>query len=211
MEITEKSKELLKNCHTTLKWMWIIVMALAVKKAVENFVYCVDPATGTQILRGWRHLYLQDILVFTTFITTIVRFYQGDSRYLDRTYLESCLDLDPEYYFARNRFFDFYLLLFHAILFYALAASERQFLSFFYIYSTIILFNAIWLGVVYLRAPDKKRVLYPRNWSINNFFHFCLLIVLYFFTNGLKADYAYIIFFILASSNTFVDYLTTWS
>ena len=36
--LPETSKEVLKNSHTTLKWMWIIVMGFSVKKAIETIL-----------------------------------------------------------------------------------------------------------------------------------------------------------------------------
>ncbi len=209
--LPESAKVVLKNSHATLTWMWIIIMVLAVEKAVENFIYCIDPVTGNEILRDWQYLNLQDVFLFIIFITTAVRFYHGESRYLDRTYLESQLEtFQAESYSARYRFFDFYLLLSHAILFYALAAFERQLVGFFYIYTALLVLNVIWLGIVCCREPIKAELRYPRRWIINNTIHACLLIILYFATNGLTAGNAYIVFFVLAMSNTFFDYFTTW-
>jgi hypothetical protein len=209
--LSQVSKEFLKNCHETLKWIWVIVMALAVERAIETFIFYIDPNTGAEIVKDWQHIHLNDALLFIIFIVTIVRFYHGDSRYLDRTYLESQLRaVDPKLYSARNRFTDFYLLLIHAFLFYVLAASQRNFSLFFLTYTTLILFNSIWLGIMYLRAPNKKDVRYPRNWAINNIIHVCLFVGLYLLTNRLEASYSHIVFFTLVISNTFLDYFTTW-
>ncbi|MFC1983555.1 hypothetical protein ACFLVO_00855 [Chloroflexota bacterium] len=209
--ISEASKEVLKNSHATLKWMWIIVMGFAVKKAIETFIYYIEPSTGAEVLRDWQHFYLKDVMLFIIFILTMVRFYHGDSRYLDRTYLESQLrTFNPKTYSARNRFCDFCLLLIHAILFYSLAAHQRNFPIFFCIYGSLLLFNAVWLGIMSLRALRKEDVKYPLNWAINNVIHVCFFIALYLCTNKLEASYSYIIFFALAISNSLFDYLTTW-
>ncbi len=211
--MSEVSKEILRNSYSTLKWIWAIVMALAVEQAVETFIYYVDPTTGVEIIRDWRHFYMKDVLIFIIFIVTIVRFYHGDSRYLDRTYLESRLEgfgprRAPS---ARSRFFDFYFLLCHAIIFYVLAASQRYFLYFFYVYIFLLFFNSIWLGTTYLRAPKKEDVRFPRNWAVNNIIHVYCLLSLYFLTNELASSYSHIAFFFLALSNSFFDYFTTWS
>lgn len=211
--ISEASKEVLRNSHSTIKWIWTIVMALAVEKAIETFIYCIDPMTGAEVIRDLQNFYIRDFLLFITFIFTIVRFYHGDCRYIDMTYLESWFKAsDPESAPSpRSRFFDFYLLVLHAILFYALAASQRYFFYFFNIYASLLLINSIWLSTIYLRSSNKKNVRYPRNWAINNVVHLCFLAGLYFLTDGLAAPCAYIVFFSIAVSNSFFDYLTTWS
>jgi hypothetical protein len=189
----------------------MVVMALAAAKAIEIFLYYIVPTTGEEVLRDWSHFYSRDVMLFIVFMVTIIRFYHGDSRYLERKYLEFPLHtFNPKDYSSIIRFTNIFWLAVHAILFYYLAASQRDFPLYFSIFGGLLLFNAVWLVITYILTPNKENLKYPLYWAVNNIIHVGFLIGLYFGTNELEASYSYIIFSTLAISNSFIDYLTAW-
>lgn len=210
--ISKKSEETLRNSHSTLKWMWTIVMALAVAKAIEIFFYCYESDTGTETLKSVSDFSIRSLLLIFIFIFTIVRFYHGDSRFLHRVYLEIQLEkFNPKIYSFKWIIFDFYWLLWHAILFYTLAAYQSNFPYFFWIFLILLAADSIrQLGIRFFRALPEKDTQVAWKWCLNNFFHVIALILIYFFTRGLEANYSDIYFFIFALTNTLIDYYATY-
>ncbi|HEX74099.1 MAG TPA: hypothetical protein G4N93_03000 [Dehalococcoidia bacterium] len=218
-------KEVLRNTHNILTWLWILIMVLAAGKAIQNLIYYVDPVTRNEVLRNWSDFTPQVVVLFLVFLFTMVRFYHGDTRYLDRTYLEAQLaEFDPEVHSYFDRILDFYILVFHGIIFYAMASFEREFVGFVTVYVILLYFNVAWLAVLYYRqrarirrgalGDDSRQAAMEvqraaKWWIVNNMVCASLLVPLLFTTDCIKAPYSLTIFGIVAMANTIIDYLGT--
>ena len=167
----------------------------------------------------------QVVVLFLVFLLTMVRFYHGDTRYLDRTYLEGQLaEFDPKVHSYLDRILDFYILVFHGIIFYAMAAYEREFVGFVTVYIILLYFNAIWLAVLYYRqrarigegalGDDSRQAAIEvqgaaKWWIVNNMICASLLLPLLFARDHMAAHWSLTIFGIVAMANTVIDYWGT--
>ncbi len=77
----EKLNDVLKNLHGSLKWYWQVVMGLAIVKAVDMlYTSTVPKICDESVIAG--------LCFFLVFLPTFARFYFGDSRALDKHYIE---------------------------------------------------------------------------------------------------------------------------
>ena len=221
----EDRREVLRNTHNILNWLWVLIMVLAADKAIQNLIYYADPVTGNEVLRTWSDFTPQIVVLFIVFLFTMVRFYHGDTRYLDRTYLEAQLsEFDPKVHSYVDRILDFYILVLHGIIFYAMAAFQREFIGFATVYVILLYFNVIWLTVLYYRQGSRirKGILGAESrqaaievqraakwWITNNFVCASLLLPLLILGDHIKVAYGLVIFGIVAAANTIIDYTGT--
>ena len=161
-------EECLKNTHESLKWFWQLVMGAALVTAVkEAYRITLDPAS-TQNYPGWIKIYAIGLLV-GAFLPAFVRFYFGDSRYLDLQYLELRRNEDAvtfarELQFKltkRRRCLDIAILMWHGVLFLLLASSLARPSVFILIYTFLLLTNCILLAIsirhsALRSAPDAE-------------------------------------------------------
>ena len=66
--IDRDRKEVLRNTHNILAWLWVLIMVLATGKAIQNFIYYSEPVTGNEILRNWSDFTPQVIVLFLVFL-----------------------------------------------------------------------------------------------------------------------------------------------
>jgi len=179
----ETLNEVLRNIHGSLKWYWQVVMGLSMVKAVDNFyVFLFEgkPSPSTIEIASFSSLFVAFLLIF-------IRFYFGDSRYLDEHYIEyrkwrpisEYLEDIPHKISKQRAYLDVGMLMIIAILFVFMAKSLSHARIFFATYFTLLVFNIIWLiFTIYLNSNQRptnivkqERYDAPRIWIINNFFH----------------------------------------
>lgn len=137
----------LKHAHDAMRLIFAVVMAVALKKALDVLFHAPEGAAA----KTFSMFTVPEVAVFIVFLVTMSRFFMGDMRHLDSAYLEPIVadmereDVDYVQIRPLNRFFDFYLLLIHGIIFFYLATAIRSVTLFFQLYTLLLVFNAGWL------------------------------------------------------------------
>jgi hypothetical protein len=180
--------QVLKNIHGSLKWYWHVVMGLAMVHAIEKLydsIFSRDCSTG----------FNASLSFIFVFVPMFIRFYFGDSRYLDEHYIEHrkwrpineyMEDINVK--ISKLRFLlDIVLLMVIGILFVFMALSIADTRIFFSITCGLLLFNIIWLTATSMlnskqritEIIKQKRYDAPHTWIVNNSMHvLCMVAVL---------------------------------
>ena len=173
----ETLNEVLKNLHGSLKWYWQVVMGLAMVKAVDTLYGLLFVSREGEPLV---------LLLFTfAFLPTFIRFYFGDSRYLDAHYIEHrkwrpvaeyLVDTQKKISTVRM-LLDITLLMVIGIAFVFMALSLSRPDIFYSTYLALLLFDVLWLvGAQRLDKNQRKTPIVvaeqdknaPRFWVRNN-------------------------------------------
>lgn len=217
----------LKNAHDAIRIVFAVIMAIALKRAFDT-VFVVEGA-GFKPLSAFT---VTEIVLFFVFVVTIARFFMGDMRHLDTTYLDPILgeadDVSTEQLRPINRFLDFYLLLIHGIIFYYMATLLSAPRMFFGVYVALILFNAVWLVIASLVTGKRMdvqtalgqlrhlgirpwlRAIPPQlRWAINNTLIGLAMLGVFALDAGVGVP-LFPLLVALAILNAAFDYLLTW-
>lgn len=223
----EKRRTEMKHAHDAIRIVFAVIMAVALKRAVET---TFNPPAGAEV-KTLSMFTAGEIAVFLVFLVTIARFFMGDMRHLDTTYLDPIMgtkEADPGETRPLNRFLDFYLLLTHGIIFFYMATSIASTRYFFFLYTFLILFNTFWLVLVTVlgaKTIDSSRAIEewrkrgmvgflrtrpPQiRWALNNTFFGGLFVIVLVY--GSLLSFPLLIPFVaLALANSAVDYFLTW-
>jgi hypothetical protein len=183
----ETLNEVLKNIHGSLKWYWQVVMGLSMVKAVDSFYVFLFDGNPPSIIAIVSFLSL-----FIVFLLVFIRFYFGDSRYLDEHYIEyrkwrpieEYLEDIPVKISKKRTSLDIGMLMVFGILFVFMAKSLSHSKIFFVTYFILLVFNIIWLQItIDLNVKQQKtqivqqeRYYAPKIWIKNNFVHALLML-----------------------------------
>ena len=223
----DKRRTEMKHAHDAIRIVVAVIMAVALKRAVEA---TFNPPAGAEV-KTLSMFTAGEVAAFLVFLVTIARFFMGDMRHLDTTYLDPIMgtkEAGPGETRPLNRFLDFYLLLTHGIIFFYMATSIASTRYFFLFYTFLILFNTLWLVVITVLGANtvdhrsaveelKRRgaVGFLRTrppqtrWALNNTL-FGGLFVLVLVYGSLLSVPLLIPFVVLALGNSAVDYFLTW-
>ncbi len=184
----ESLKAILEHIHQSLKWSWQIVMGFSLVAATQEVYMAIYEPVGID------YPVISACFFVFAFIPIFVRFYFGDSRYLDEHYLEFRVWKDVDIFMAdlraklskTRRALDIVLLLTHGIFFVFLAKSINNPYLFVINYFFLLVLNVMWLHII-ARVEAKKNkkygiereensiINYPRIWVINNIIHIVIL------------------------------------
>lgn len=219
-------RAILENMHDSLKWLWLIIMGFSLVNAIEVYVKLLSLEKVTNPYDLLRLFLVAPTLVFFSFILVFIRFYLGDSRFLDLSYKETQysrgLGAELKKYSGRKRATDIMLLLSHGIFFYFMSFHIGN--AYYYVYFFIILMvvNVIWLwlqilariGSNHYKGPDEliggmdgTKVLII--WSINNLIFAVVLILTVF--SDLPQVQSFFICIGLTILNSIIDFRFTWN
>lgn len=177
--------EVLKNLHGSLKWYWQVVMGLAMVKAVDTlYISLFDKICAESEIA---------VLCFLcAFLPTFIRFYFGDSRYLDEHYIEYRKWRPIDEYLAdmcnkvsaRRMVLDIALLMVIGIGFVFMARSLPRPRIFYSTFTVLMLFDMVWLSLTLRLSSNQaktsimhqERYDAPNFWVKNNFFHLVLMV-----------------------------------
>jgi hypothetical protein len=183
----ETLNEVLKNIHGSLKWYWQVVMGLSMVKAVDSLYVFLFEGNRPSIIAIGSFLSL-----FIVFLLVFIRFYFGDSRYLDEHYIEYRKWRPIEEYFKdipvkiskKRTSLDIAMLMIFGILFVFMAKSLSHSKIFFATYFILLVFNIMWLQItIDLNIKQRKTLIVqqerydaPKIWVKNNFVHALLML-----------------------------------
>jgi len=86
---TDLVRAILKNSHESLKWLWLIMMGESIVKAIEKYSSLLHPEDVDNLFKLVNIFLTKNSLVLISFIFVFIRFYFGDSRFLDLSYEET--------------------------------------------------------------------------------------------------------------------------
>jgi hypothetical protein len=181
----------------SLDRIYAVIIALAITQAILTTF--IDPATDRLLLDRSTLLALPMLLAF---LVTVVPFYHGMNRHLDRSYVERA-DTAPH----GALLLDFIVFFFEAGLLFAFAASLRDGYRGVVFLGLALAIDTIW-GVVanwIHRGPTAG----PKSWAAVNFAALVVGILLFtadIWTPEVKAS----VFFVVALARSVADYALNW-
>jgi len=140
---------ILQNIHESLKWLFQLVMALAMVNAIRVYGDSLDTLIIHNPYDFIIIFFNINTIVFISFIIVFVRFYFGDARYLDLSYLETQYFYGLRDEIARfsgwKRFADIVLLLSHGICFFLMSSYMQSPRNYLYFFVLLLIVNITWL------------------------------------------------------------------
>jgi len=173
----EKKKR--KSAILSLKEILVIITGLTITNAVIVLI-----AKGNyQAIKPIYQLNIQEIIIFILLILNIVRFYHGNMRLLDDSYLlkESTYlktgecELDDRVNYI---FWDYFVILLTGIMFAFMSFFLSSYLDFFLIFITILIIDVAWYFFTNKDTLDSKIKTQRKFWTLNNVAHLFILIPL---------------------------------
>jgi len=215
-------RAILGNLHDSLKWLWLIVMGLAVVNAIKVYANLLDPSAITSPLNLVNMFISEHTVVFVSFVLVFVRFYFGDSRYLDLSYEETQyrrgLRNEVKKYSGIKRFFDIMLLLNHGTFFYFMSFHMGNATYYIYFFVILMVVNVFWLmlqvlaGINALEQDNDPLIGGVKSfqpmlvWTINNLVFALAITYVTFATTGSNIAWA----LALSILNSLIDLAATW-
>lgn len=187
-----------KRSVDSLQGIYSIIIALAIAQAINTtFIASGELKPANDIF--------QILPQFLTFVVTIVPFFHGMNRHLDKCYLSQ--NSNP---IEGALLFDFFVFFIEAMVLFSFAGTLKSgSLQCFLILAILLFFDSLWSMISYwIHYKDFKRG--PIVWCAINIVTIILMILLYFhqyFPNEIKPW----IFFIIAFGRTVSDYYFCWS
>lgn len=155
------NKTALQNSIEVLKILYMVVAGLAIAVGLERFVLNENGLFQVE----WFTL---SFWLFVIFITTVVRFVHGAVRAFDQSYIE---EPDLVNWKISQPIADFTALGFEAFIFFLLAFSVENPISFIQYYLWLLLVDCAWVGIT--TPPPKRRI-----WTVHKWWLIANLIVL---------------------------------
>lgn len=179
----------------SLQNMYAVVIALAIAQAIQSLLK--DPVRATL-------LDLKDILVglpaFVALLWTLVPFWHGMNRHLDRCYLEKKSPV------ARGGLLlDFATFFIEASILFAAAWSLRSGIYSFIALGSLLVVDMVW-GFISHTIHFSGKKSHVRKWSVVNLYAIFLAILVVAFPFQSKT----IVLMVIAIMRTIVDYMLCW-
>ena len=215
-------RAILSNLHDSLKWLWLIIMGLSLVNAIEVYAKLFNPQDAKNPFDLLNMFIAEHTIVLISFILVFIRFYFGDSRFLDLSYEETQysrgLRAELDKYGASKRTLDIMLLLNHGIFFYFMSFYIGNSAYYSYFFVILMIVNVFWLLLQVIAGINAK---YPEpdplignmkgnqvllKWSINNLLF--VIVISYVIFSDLQ--YRVLICIGLTILNSLVDFCLTW-
>lgn len=201
----EPYSNVLNNSAEVLKLIYMVVAGLALADGLENIF--VDDSKNFIFVPGLR------FILFLIFLSIVVRFVHGAMRHFDQNYKE---EQNRVKWKIKQPLIDFFALGVEAFLFFALAFSLTNSISFILYYLFLLLVDSIWLLTIsspnlrHLREKDT-----PRNWLIANSFFIPTIPFFIFSYWHIGPEFSplvlYSLFGAAALAHVIYDYLNNWA
>jgi len=157
---------------------------------------------GLYTIRSPLQIPIYMLLIFFSFLVTLIPFYHGAVIFLVKSY-----DTEQKNLKKGEFLFDFCFLLIESLVFFAMALSSSYVIGF--IQWLIILFgiDIMWAFICYIKASDKKHAP-PKYWGILNFITLIILLLYLLFSvyENLSQTNALCLLFLILFVRSIVDY-----
>jgi hypothetical protein len=189
--MSSEAERIQERSVDSLQQIYAVVIALAIAQAVESLLK--DPATSTL-------LSLQRIVVglpgFIAFLVTLVPFWHGMNRHLDRCYVEKKSDV-----VQGALLFDFAIFFIEASLLFAVAWSLRSGIYSFAALGGLLLADMIW-GFISHQIHFAGHKSHVRRWAGINFIAMLVAVLIVAFPFQQKL----IVLMVIAIARSIADY-----
>ncbi|MEE9424122.1 MAG: hypothetical protein V3V18_03995 [Methylococcales bacterium] len=166
-----KKKE---NSIKSLINLYTVVMGVALSMSITTLI---DPQVGLTSVR------MSALLLFTSFILTLLPFYHGALRHLDDAYIENASQQVKDGVLV----FDFLLLLLHAMAFVVLSLLIQVPNHFAWLLCAVFLIDVIWAVFAHFGTTSDGENVAEWKWAVINFI-FILVVVSYLVYNEIYFD-----------------------
>jgi hypothetical protein len=223
LEGTDLVRVVLRNLHDSLKWLWLVIMAFSLVNAIEVYTKqynLQDLKNPFDLVKNM--FFTEHTVVLISFIFIFIRFYFGNSRFLNVSYEETLyrrgLEIELDKYSGLKRTTDIMLLLSQGILVCIMSfyIGNSDYYSYFFVIFMVI--NVFWflLQVFFNinarhQEPDplignmKGQQVLVR-WCANNFLFIILIICVISSECPIRTQ----IYIGLTILNSVIDFRLTW-
>jgi hypothetical protein len=187
-----------------LQRLYTVVVSLAIAEGLRRLVSAIEQ---NGIIDAYGNL-----LMFLSFVATVIPFYHGANRYLDATYVTG--ERRPKRY---TLLIDFVALFIEGLLLFVLAMLSNKLVLFYTLLAGLFVFDAIWVAFTKLTTEEQEDH-GPKyiKWAALNIGAAAALSV-FAWSNILNwefwstPDVKNIALFIVALARTVYDYMSVWS
>jgi len=157
---------------------------------------------GLYTIRSPLEIPIYMLLIFFSFLVTLIPFYHGAVIFLVKSY-----DSEQKNLKKGEFLFDFCILLIQSLVFFAMALSSSYVIGFIQWLIILLGIDIIWSFICYIKASDKKHAP-PKYWGILNFITFIILILYLLFSvyEILGRTNSLVLLFIILSVRSITDY-----
>lgn len=193
--MSSESERIRVRSVDSLQKIYAVVIALAIAQAVQGLLK--DPVAGTLLAFGQ---ILVGLPAFVAFLVTLVPFWHGMNRHLDRCYLEK-----KSAVVQGALLFDFATFLLEASLLFAAGWSLRSGIYSFVALGLLLVTDMVWGFISHeIHFPGHKS--HVRRWSGINLVAIVVAILIVAFPFQQKS----IVLMVVALTRSIVDYLWCW-
>ena len=192
-EAVTSDEELSKGVFKVLQRLYGVVVALAITTAIGLTISINGVALSPFELNS------SQIALFGAFFVTIVPFYHGGSMYLLKKYIHG----SPPPTKKGVALIDFLALTFEGVVFFAIAASIKNLISFEVWFMVLLVLDTLWLSFAYLAADKEDPA--PKFWVKLNGVMLIFFIIIYGIS-GNNWPQIYSLIFVAAVIRTVLDY-----
>ncbi len=182
----------------SLQMIYAVIVALAIGKAIQATF--IDTSTGLFKFDSSLFNYLP---AFLTFVVTIVPFYHGMNRHLDKCYIEN-----TERHVEGALLFDFLVFFFEASILFSFSTSIKSGLQSFLVLGVLLLVDIFWALISHWIHYRKFKPSVVR-WSLINSGAIALGVFIYLNTSYTQGSKAFLLF-VIAIIRSALDYGFLW-
>lgn len=197
---------------SSLKEVVTIVTGVIITNTVVRYI-----TVGTYTdMRNLTEIYSWDTVFFIILLFNIIRFYHGNMRHLDDTYLLGPTgELPKDFKQVKHSYMgvDFFVILLQSIIFTVLSFLLEKPLQFSIIFAVLLSIDALWYFVVHQQAPDSSVFAHQKKWALNNIGALMGLVIVFFYSiggSGIDTNYIYAALAVIIMTNTVIDFRISW-
>jgi len=207
MEKLHTNSEQLPSMINSLKEVVTIIMGLALTNAIVQFVLLNNKVVEIADLN------LDSMLAFFLLVINGVRFYHGNMRYLDVTYMlesvQPSTSAPKQHHKGEKVSIDFFSVLAESLIFCVMTFYQRKLPYLFSLFIILLIVDVSWFFVMYQFVPDKATFKYQKFWIENNV---GAIFLMFIFTicsvsNAVDSEVVNKILFAILFINTALDYI----
>jgi hypothetical protein len=194
---------------SSLKEIVTIVTGVTITNGIVVFLTDGDYTN----IKDFKDLALQTIVLFLLLVGNIIRFYHGNMRHLDVTYLvkfEADSSGDINRPGRRNVAIDFFVIFAQSLIFAALSFYLGEPTEFFTIFAGLLILDVVWFLSVYQYTPDRKAFEHQKRWTLNNTIAVFALLTTTAVSRTLDPVLLFCLFALIIALNTIVDFVISW-
>lgn len=203
-------RRVLLNAHDAVTLFYSLLLVLGVREGLVRLLLRPDGSPVSPL-----SLPVERLAVFAVFLLLVARFFLGNVRHVDSSYIEPLFRADPplERVSAMNRMFDFAWMLFQAIVLFYLGTLVGRTREFFVVVTFLLVVDIVWLSYSSLRldkVTEGGSLSSEMIWVLNNAAHVVLFLLLFATVPVGTGRNWWLAFVFLGIVNSVLDVGLTW-